>query len=174
MKKHTFRPFIAQFVVSLFCFIIAPIAMLVMGIELRVNNITVVLLAIAGYVFFFSIILLPGVYAIFDVLTKSYKTDKMVYIDSYIAKNFFFPRNSNVSADYRKFVGGSYHLKVLLSGAEGKSIFSMAFFHTMEKGKHYTVLYGEKSKTVLSVLSEQGEEMMQFDVGGVAQYRNFT
>jgi hypothetical protein len=163
MKKNTLSPFIAQFVISLLFYIVVPIILLTIGLEVKVSN-AAALMVIIGYVFYFFVIFLPGVYTIFDVLIKNYETGKMMYNHSYIESSWFPARNYKASAGYRKYKGWNYHLKVLFAGQKGNSLFSMVFFHTMEKGNHYTVTYAKKSKIVLSIMSEQGEEMMQFDV----------
>jgi hypothetical protein len=133
-------------------------------IEVKVNNAGIILAAICIYIYYFSNLFLPGMYAVFDVLTKNYATRKITYVDSYITNNWFIAKSYYASADNKKNIGANYHLKVLLADQKGKSVYSSAYFHTMEKGKNYTVTYGKKSKILISVLSPQGEEMLQFDV----------
>jgi hypothetical protein len=133
-------------------------------IVVKVNNAAFILVAAAIYLIYFTSHFMFGIYAVFDILAKNFVTGKMAYIDSYIAANWFGLRSHYVSVDNRKNIGGNYHLKLLLANQKGKSVFSTTFFHKMEANKNYTVTYGKKSKIVLSIISEQGEEMLQFDV----------
>jgi hypothetical protein len=165
MKKHIFSPFIVQFVLSLFCYIIIPVIVIRIGmVEIKINNIGFIIVAIIVYGYYFSSHFIPGIHAVLDALLKNYITCKMTYMDSYITPNWFHTTSYYRSDNERKNIGTNYHIKILLAGQKGKSIYSTTFFHSMEKGKSYTVTYGKRSKIVQSVLSSQAEEMLQFDV----------
>ena len=95
-------------------------------------------------------------------MTNNFITEKMVFINSYVDSSRIFVSNKATAKRGKLSILNEYcFMKILLANQERKAVFSSVFFHTMEKNKWYIIQYGRFSKVVVSILSEQGEELLK-------------
>lgn len=172
LKWKSLKPNIIQLINVLFFFVGIPIILFAINlVDVTLNNEygnLRVIFVIAGISIYFYIIagyLVPGIYSLFDLITDNFITCKMVYINSYIDKSKFLAFNKATTKVGRvEMLNEHCFMKVLLADHKGKSAFSTTFYHLMEKDKRYTIQYGKFSKVIVSILSEKGDELLQFDV----------
>lgn len=170
MKKF-FYPYIYDLLVSLILFIGVPVIFITTNlISISFHSSVGVLVFLASvflYIYFLASCFIPGIYAIMDLVTKNYVTEKMSYIECYIASNKFygFKKTKKIDMEIASKIKLSedLHLRVILAGSKGKTAFRTTRFHTMEKGRAYTVKYGKYSKVILSIVSSENEEMLLYD-----------
>ncbi|MEA4833307.1 MAG: hypothetical protein VB118_11930 [Oscillospiraceae bacterium] len=141
-------------------------------VEVTIHNeygnisLLLILIGVILYLVFIATRFMPGLTAILDIVGKNYVTNKMTFVSSYIADNGMFYRINKLNYNYniKTKLNESYFLKLILADNKGKSIYTTTYCHKMEIGKAYMITYGKYSKVVLSVLSSENEEMLQFDV----------
>lgn len=170
VKKYFF-PFIYDFIVSLFLFIGVPITLLTthsISIDLQEGiGVLTLLVFVFLYVYFLASYFIPGIYAVMDLFRQNFVTEKMSYVECYIASNKFYgfrqERKRPDMPSKRLELQESFHLRVILSANTGKSAFRMTQFHKMEKGKSYNIQYGGFSKIIISISDADGEHMLLGD-----------
>ncbi len=99
-----------------------------------------------------------------DFITQNFVTEKMSYVESYVASNKFYgfgrERETPDMPSKKMKLIESFHLRVILAGNKGKVVFRTTQFHTMEKGKSYTVQYAKFSKVIISISSPDGQQIL--------------
>ena len=169
MKWKSLKPYIEQFAIATLLYIVLPIILFSTKlVSITVNktygNVGIVLLMALGCLYFYYILafLIPGVYSIADLMTNNFITEKMVFINSYVDSSRIFVSNKATAKRGKLSILNEYcFMKILFANQERKAVFSSVFFHTMEKNKWYIIQYGRFSKVVVSILSEQGEELLK-------------
>lgn len=167
--KSCFSPFIRQFCVASLLFVVLPaLAFGTQLIQVSVSNqhgelgLLLIFIAVALYIYYLAAHFVPGVFALADLMMKQFKTEKMVFISSYIAHQPF-----DITPKYSKNgqtgLTASVYMIAILANNHGRTAFKTTAFHLLEKGKSYTVTYGKRSKILISILSESGEEMLLND-----------
>lgn len=169
--KSCFSPFIRQSCVASLLFVVLPaLAFGTQLIQVSVSNqhgelgLLLIFIAVALYIYYLAAHFIPGVSALVDLMMKQFKTEKMVFISSYIAHQPFdiTPKHSTEKNGQTGLTASVYMIAILANN-HGRTAFKTTAFHLLEKGKSYTVTYGKRSKILISVLSESGEEMLLND-----------
>ena len=116
------------------------------------------------YIIYIASNFIPGVYALFDCITSNFVTKQMSYTDSYVAHQMYHSKKRMESTSQKTRLIDAYYIIIILADKKRKSSYKTTHFHTMEKGKSYTVTFGKFSKVLISVKDAQGMELLQFDV----------
>ncbi len=171
MKWKSLNPYILQLVITSIGYLGIPIILFATDIvQISVNNqygnigAVFIIAAICYYFLYLTSYFVPGISAILDMLTDNFVTSKMSYIESYVDRSNPYANSRKISADRKAPMDSHCMLKMVMGSNSGKSAYLMSYYHKLEKGKNYTVQYGKFSKVIISILSEQGEEMLLFDV----------
>jgi hypothetical protein len=108
---------------------------------------------------------ITGICSIIDIVFTTFSEDKIMYVSSYTDRNRnLILHNLIANRIYASQRNEYCFLKIMLSGKTGKHTYLSTYFHTMERHKGYTIKYGKYSKVIVSILSKEGEEMLQFNI----------
>lgn len=174
MRFHILKPFIFQAIYALLLFVGIPLILVLSPwIELKIIDSLGFVFIIVGIILYFNIILfeiLPGCYALWDLLTNSFDTQKMVFLQSYADRRRLLATKEErklTNAQKKKYGALSTYehsfFDLIFSTSDGKMTFFTTIPCTLNPGECYTVQYGKHSKTIVSIVSEKGEELL-FDL----------
>lgn len=172
MKRSALKPYILQAINATIIYLAIPIFLLSTSIiRVTVDNehgnfgVLFVIAAIFGYFYVIAEFFVPGIYALFDMLADNFVTCRMTYVSSYVDRSKPLVYNNAIARVSRMEAPNERcFLRILLANHKGKSTFLTTHYHLMEKGKSYTIVYGKFSKVITSVLSDEGQELLQLDV----------
>lgn len=141
--KSCVYPFIRQFFVATLLFLVLP--MCAFGthlIQVSVSNqygelgLLLIFIAVALYIYYLAAYFVPGVFALSNLIVKQFKTEKMVFIGSYIAHQPFdiTPRHSAGKKGQTGLISSVY-MVVVLANNHGRIAFKTTAFHLLEKAR---------------------------------------
>ena len=166
--KKCFLPYIYDFFFSLLLFIGVPAVFIATdSISLSFHGSIGILIfgvSVLIYIYFLASYFVPGIYTIMDLITRNFVTEKLSYVEGYIANNKFYgfgrDRKSPDETSQKMRLVESFHVRLVLANNKGKTVFRTTQFHVMEAGKIYTVQYAKHSKIVISITSPDGKQML--------------
>jgi hypothetical protein len=166
---NSLKPYIYVLIEASLVFVALPLCLVFFReIEIVIKSKWYLPLVIAGSFAYLHILfnqLIPGIKALFDYIGSNFLTCKAVYLASYTNNySYFLARDRGKRRGSGAKLKGYGFYRVLLARNNGKKMFLASFPHLMEKDKVYTIKHGKFSKVIVSIVSEQGEEMLQFDV----------
>jgi len=165
MKGKAMKPYIKILIHSTGLYIVLPASLLFfkfVTIAPDVRGIIFILsiFAVILYFHFIATFFLPGVCAIYDLVTDNFVTKKLVHTNSFV-DNSYYGLNERIKTDQGLMISEHILLKVFLLSTSGERINLLsAFNHRMEKQKSYIVTYGRYSKIIVSVLSQDNQELL--------------
>ena len=164
---RSIRPYIFHTIYILFIFLVVPITLIICDVvEVKGGkyfNITILVFIFILYLYFVTTYVLRSVRAIIDLATKRFVTKKMTYVDSYFDNSRIILHRNKTKKHGKQLLETREccYMRVWLADHEGKYMFLTTFPHLMQKGERYTIRYGKLSKIIVSILSDQGIEMIQ-------------
>ena len=170
--KESFEPIILRFILSTLLYIVLPGAGMLSGVvKISVDNSygsVGIILIVVGIVLYFSYIatrFIPGIYAIFDLITDNFISEKMVYVNTFTSDSGLYTRTQNrkTALSNMNQVSIGYLLRITLADNKGKTFFTTVYLHSMEPGKAYSVTYGKFSRILISATDSSGVEMLRYD-----------
>ena len=148
--------------------IFAPIMLVVIAVapvDNRASNLAggiLFILIIVVYITFVIDYFLPGIRIFHDLLTNSFVTSEVSHVNSFVVKRYdIFEKGYFTS---RKMgVKEEIFMTVICSENNGKGlILSASRYHGMQRDERYTIVYGKRSKIIVSIISANNQEL--FDV----------
>jgi hypothetical protein len=121
-------------------------------------------IGISIYVHFIACYLMPGACSLLDIITDSFVSQRMNFISGYIDKSKWLIFNREKRKVGNLSVNEYCFFKIVFAIQNRKAVFATTYFYHMDANKCYTVKYGKFSKVITSILSEEGDEMLQFDL----------
>jgi len=165
MNKHsraTYKAVITVFVFSALIYIVFPaILFLTNAVEIQINRMFIFTVLIVVYLVFMVTRFAAGIYAIMDIITKSFVKERMTYCGSFLQDTSTWAmaiKKSRINICQKDL----FHA-TLANNKHGKRHYRTVFLHSMEQGKSYDVTYGKFSKILLSVTDKNGTEMLHND-----------
>jgi hypothetical protein len=157
VKMRAGSPFLVQFVHAVMVYILFPVFLFILMIaNLRFNlGASLLLLLGLGVLWYFAFVLdyfIPGVRTLSDIIFNNFETREIKYENSIINQyQHFLLLKKN---------GEGIFLKIYCKiDGEQRLTLCASRYHGMIPGERYTVKYGKHSKVLISILSENGEEL---------------
>lgn len=174
MKFHALKPFIFQMIYALFLFIGVPCVFLLgPWIEIKITDSLGFVLIIVGIIFYTNVILFeiaPGFYALIDLLTNNFCTQKMIFIQGYADRRRLLTTKGEkkLSHEEKKKFGSCNvyeyaYFYLVFATSEGKRAFFSTFPCDLKTGECYVVRYGKYSKTIVSIGEHTGDNNTRGD-----------
>lgn len=163
MRKKAMKPYMKILIPATALYIVLPAFFLFFGFVTFAPDVRGVILVIFLaflYFHFISNVFLPGIRAIYDLLTNKFVTTKVVHVNSFI-DNCYYGLAERIQEDKSLLIQEYQFMRVFCVTNSGKHlILSSSLNHRMENQKSYTVTYGHYSKIIVSVLSPEGHELL--------------
>ena len=133
-------------------------------VEIHLSKNIKVVLIIYGIVFYMYITLThirKCIYATLDLFANNFVSNKMTFINGSIdvSQRVLLPKKIHKNDSIMK-IKDIFFFDLWFANNEGKKKLTATRFCSIEKNKVYKVCYGKKSKIIISIISEQGNEMM--------------
>jgi hypothetical protein len=145
VSNNAFGPIIGKFIATSMMYLGIPFILLSLNVfDVKITpkysylGAPLTIVMIIFYLMFIFSNFIPGIYAIFDCVTKNYSTQKMMYVNSCI-----IDQGLNTTS------GGKE--RVVLSDNKGTSSYLSTILHDMERGEYYMVTYGKLSKIIVAI-----------------------
>jgi len=163
MREKAMKPYIRTLIPAVGLYIALPsILLLFQFVTIASDARGVVLVIVLIFLYFHSIstIFIPGICAIYDLRAKKFVTSKVVHTTSYVNDSFYSFTNRR-RVDTGSLVSEYVFIRAFCKTNSGKSlILSSALNHKMENQRSYIVTYGRFSKIIVSVMLEEGQELL--------------
>lgn len=171
MKFHILKPFIFQALHGIFLFVAIPLILLLgPWIEIEImDGISFVFILIGGILYFNVILfeIVPGVYALFDLITDNFRAQNVVFIEIYADRRRLLAtrgekkQKSECSKKRGTLTRYEYaFFDLRFSTSHGKELFYSTSMVDLISGKKYTIQYGRLSKTIVSIVDDNGKECL--------------
>jgi len=170
MRKQAFFPYIIRFVFAITVYIGCPIFAIILLLTLRSSSfsIQIGIVLFGGVSIIYFLFIRPrfrlGLLLWLDIICNAFATHQIQFQDSIIDYwSHYFINDFEISLSgktKKKKLKEEAFLQVVCRGENNEYIhLSSARYHGMISGKKYMVVYGKYSKILISVLSEEGEQL---------------
>lgn len=171
MKFHILKPFIFQALYGAFLFVAIPLILLLgPWIEIEIMDSIVFVFILVGIILYFNVILfeiIPGVYALVDLITDDFISQNVVFVEMYADRRRLFAtrgeKKQKSECSKRKGILTRYEyafFDLRFSTSRGKELFYSTSMVDLASGKKYTIQYGRLSKTIISITDDNGKECL--------------
>ena len=158
IKIRAFLPFVGQFFHSVVVYILTPIFLFIVMLASLMSHqggglLFLLLLAVLWYFSFVVNHFKPGVRVLSDTIFNTFEIHEIEYENSFINRYHHFPLIKKQSE------GVFLEIYCRMDNNNQRIMLRASRYHGMIPGEKYTVKYGKRSKVLISILSENGEDL---------------
>ena len=158
IKTRAFLPFIGQFIHAIVVYVLTPIFsfIVMMAALMSEPGAFFLLLLFLGVLWYFAFVVdhfKLGIRVLSDVVFKNFETHEIIYESSIINRYHHFPLIKKQSE------GVFLEVYCQIDNNDQRLALCASRYHGMISGETYTVKYGKHSKVLISILSDNDEEL---------------